>query len=79
MIFLNKNYKRTQINICYIISCSSNIIIVIMIMILIVIVSTTMNSDPGVVNSFLVKMNGVVRIMFIKLLFSTENLETKNR
>ena len=41
--------------------------------------STRVNSDRGVVNSFLVKMNGVVRIMFIKLLFSTENLETKNR
>ena len=40
--------------------------------------STRVDSVPGRVNSLLVKMNGVVR-MCIKLLFSTENLETKNR
>ena len=41
--------------------------------------STRVDSVPGHVNSLLVKMNGVVRISYIKLLFPTENLETKNR
>ena len=39
--------------------------------------STRVDSVPGRVNSLLVKMNGVVRITCIKLLFSTENLETE--
>ena len=39
--------------------------------------STRVDSVPGPVNSLVVKMNGVVRIMYIKLLFSTENLETE--